>query len=133
MKTASAKVAPVRAPAVLVVDDEPTVRLLARRMLESDGCRVYEAADGLQALAVLADRGPVDVVVADLRMPNMDGRALAACLASQSPRIPILFISGFERHAGDVAALGPVLPKPFSAEQLTAGVQQLLAREAQSA
>jgi CheY-like chemotaxis protein len=124
---------PARPATVLVVDDEPSVRLIARRMLECDGCTVFEAADGLAALAFLAEHGPVDMVVADLRMPNMDGRALAACLASQCPRVPILFISGFERHPGDVTALAPVLSKPFSAEQLCGGVRQLLARQAQSA
>jgi two-component system cell cycle sensor histidine kinase/response regulator CckA len=118
---------------VLVVDDEPAVRGLARRMLESDGYRVWEAADGLQALAVLAERGPVDLVVSDLRMPQMDGRALAAHLAGQQPRTPVLLMSGFDQHPDDVAALGPVLAKPFSAEQLTASVRQLLAIPAQSA
>ena len=66
---------------VLVVDDEPLVRRLSRRMLEHAGYEVHEAADAPEAIAVLAESGGFDVVVSDLQMP-MDGEALRH-LASQ--------------------------------------------------
>ena len=122
----------VRLKTVLVVDDEPFVRSLSRRMLEDAGFRVYEAGDGLDALALLAELGRVDAVVTDLVMPNMDGFALAAYLTRQSPATPVLMVSGFDQHHHDAAALGPLLPKPFSAEQLVEGLRQVLLRGART-
>jgi CheY-like chemotaxis protein len=117
----------------MVVDDEPFVRTLCRRMLEEAGYQVVEAGDGLDALALIAELGRVDAVVTDLRMPNMDGFALAAYLACHYPRIPRLIISGFDQHSEDVAELGRLLLKPFGAEQLVEGLRQVLLRDAQSA
>jgi two-component system chemotaxis response regulator CheY len=96
-------------------------------MLEAEGYTVQEAVDGLDALAALARLGRIDAVVTDLQMPNMDGVALATYLAGQSPPIPTLMISGFGRQPGQVTGLGPLLPKPFSSEQLLESVQQVLA------
>jgi CheY-like chemotaxis protein len=121
------------APAVLVVDDEPAVRSLVRRMLESAGYSVHEAGDGLQAIAVLSETGPFDLVVTDLRMPNVDGWSLATYLVNQTPRIPVVIISGYDDELADIASLGPVLAKPFEAHQLISCVRQALARHAQSA
>ncbi|MEP7225828.1 MAG: response regulator [Gemmatimonadales bacterium] len=121
---------PLRLTTVMVVDDEPFVRALARRMLEDAGYQVYEAGDGVDALALLAELGRVDAVITDLRMPDMDGFALSAYLAGHYPRIPRLIISGFDLHPDDVAALGPLLLKPFSAEQLVEGLRQVLLRDA---
>jgi CheY-like chemotaxis protein len=115
---------------VMVVDDEPAVRRLSRRMLERAGYDVHEAADPRAALAMLAELGRVDVVVSDLQMP-MDGEALATQLASQSPRIPIVFISASGLLHAEVAAFGPLLTKPFTGAQLTETVRQVLARPAQ--
>lgn len=124
---------PLRLTTVMVVEDEPFVRALSRRMLEDAGYQVYEAGDGVDALALLAELGQVDAVITDLRMPNMDGVALSAYLASHYPRIPRLIISGFDQDADDVAALGPLLLKPFSSKELVAGLSQVLLREAPSA
>ena len=79
---------------VLVVDDEAAMRALTRRMLEGEGYQVYEAADGVEALATLAQGWPVDVIVTDIRMLCMDGRERASRLTMHSPRIPVLFLSG---------------------------------------
>jgi CheY-like chemotaxis protein len=122
---------PTRAMTVLVVDDEPAMRALTRRMLEGEGYRVYEAADGLDALAILAEGWGVDVMVTDIRMPRMDGRELASRLTTHSPRIPIVFMSGYDVYLGPVDLPGPILAKPFRSDQLTALVRQLLAPQAQ--
>lgn len=121
-----------RRTTVMVVDDEPLVRTLCRRILEDAGYQVCEAANGMEALTLLPNRGP-GAVVTDLRMPKMDGLTLATHLAGLSPPIPILFISGFDQQHDRASALGPVLRKPFSREQLVAGVRRVLVRDAQSA
>ena len=123
---------PIRAVTVLVVDDEAAMRALTRRILEGEGYHVYEAADGVEALATLTQGWPVDAIVTDIRMPRMDGRELANRLTTHSPRIPIVFMSGYDVYLGPVDLQGPVLAKPFRSEQLTAVVSQLLARQAQS-
>jgi CheY-like chemotaxis protein len=123
--------APIHAITVLVVDDEQAMRALTRRMLEGAGYQVYEAADGVEALATLAQGWPVDVIVTDIRMPRMDGRELASRLTTHSPRIPIVFMSGYDVYLGPLDLPGPVLAKPFRSEQLTAVVSQLLARRVQ--
>jgi CheY-like chemotaxis protein len=122
---------PTRAVTVLVVDDERAMRALTRRTLEGQGYQVYEAADGVEALATLAQGWPVDVIVTDIRMPRMDGRELASRLTTQSPRIPIVFMSGYDVYLGPVDLPGPVLANPFRFEELTALVSQLLTRQAQ--
>lgn len=118
---------------VLVVDDEPLVRALSRRMLEDAEYQVYEAADGVAALALVAELGRVDAVITDLLMPNMDGFALATYLSRLSPAIPVLIVSGFDQQHHEVAALGPLLRKPFTAEQLVEGLRQVLLRGTRTA
>lgn len=118
--------APTPASTILVVDDLESVRQLARRMLVDLGYRVYEAADGVEALACLEANGAVDLVLTDLRMPNMDGWDLATHLARCSPRMPVLFMSGYSEHIEPPSLLGPVLAKPFTPAQLHERVSQVL-------
>ncbi len=112
---------------VLVVDDVESVRRLIRRVLEHAGHRVLEASDGVEALARLAANPAVDLVLTDLRMPNMDGWELATRLSERSPRVPVLFMSGFDEHLASDTVAGPVLPKPFTAERLDELIRQVLA------
>jgi CheY-like chemotaxis protein len=60
------------APSVLIIDDNPADREIVRRILQNDGCRILEAADGKEGLNTL-DASPVDLIVLDLIMPGMDG------------------------------------------------------------
>jgi signal transduction histidine kinase len=80
---------------ILLVDDEEAVRRPMAKFLNRRGAEVYEAGDGVQALALL-DRQPVDVIVADLRMPRMSGTELFAALESDRPQLAtrVLFLSG---------------------------------------
>ena len=111
---------------VLVVDDVESVRRLIRRALEHMGHRVLEAGDGVEALACLAQSRAVDLVITDLRMPSMDGWELATRLSARSPRVPVLFMSGFDEHLAAETVAGPVLPKPFTAEQIEERIRQVL-------
>jgi CheY-like chemotaxis protein len=124
---------PVPPITVLVVDDDPGIRTIMSRTMEAAGYSVYAAADGLEALAMLGHAPFIDVVVTDVRMPRMDGRALAAELAQAYPHIPVLFVSGYDAHLGPTDLLGPVLPKPFRTETLIETVRGVLGRHQRSA
>jgi DNA-binding NtrC family response regulator len=110
---------------VLVVDDEPSVRLVCRINLELDDYEVLEAASLAQARAVLAEQ-PVDVVVLDRRLGNERGDALVAECHERRPRVPVLVVTG----SVDPAQAGPadadaVLAKPFDVGELVATVREL--------
>jgi CheY-like chemotaxis protein len=123
--------APDDAPLILVVDDEPQVRRLMLFVLR-DHYRVLVAADGQEALALLSVVGrEVSAVISDLRMPEMDGLALADALSRMEEPPPILFVSGYGRGGGELP--GPFLPKPFPPDVLLAAVQKLLGASAQEA
>lgn len=111
---------------VLVVDDVESVRRLIRRVLEHASHRVLEARDGVEALTCLGENPAVDLVLTDLRMPNMDGWELATHLSGRSPRVPVLFMSGFDEHLASDTVAGPVLPKPFTSERLDELIRQVL-------
>jgi two-component system cell cycle sensor histidine kinase/response regulator CckA len=115
-----------RLPRVLLVDDEPTVLAMMARALTESGYDVLPATNGLEALELAANSRPrVDAMVTDLRMPQMDGEALAAALRQADPDLPILFVSGF--NGGPAPTLpGTLLAKPFTPDQLVAAIGQLL-------
>jgi two-component system, cell cycle sensor histidine kinase and response regulator CckA len=111
---------------VLVVDDEEVLRSYMARVLESEGYAVIEAEDGVEALSLLSrkDTGvTVDLVITDVRMPRMGGRALAANLAQDRTSPPVLFVSG-SHMPSDVS--GPLLRKPFMPADLSAFARELL-------
>lgn len=115
---------------VLLVEDEPAVRGLARRALVDQGYAVIDVSGGNAALARLAsDRGAVDLVVCDVAMPGMSGPEFVRRLRQVYPDIPVLFISGY---AGEdlvergLDRLAPFLQKPFTAEQLAREVRRLI-------
>jgi CheY-like chemotaxis protein len=120
---------------VLCVDDEPSVLDVLEIILSSQGHRVAAVGESRRALEVFraagATRDPFDVVVTDLAMPRMDGRALAKTIKEESPRTPIVMLTGWgdimkveENHPECVDA---VLGKPPAAEELFATLQNLAA------
>ncbi|MBX6365196.1 MAG: PAS domain S-box protein [Gemmatimonadetes bacterium] len=115
---------------VLVAEDEPAVRSLARRILERAGYRVLEAEDGEDALAVAeAHAGPIDLLLTDVVMPRMGGRTLAERLARARPGVRILFMSGYSEElvsARGPARYSPLLEKPFTPEALASRVRLTL-------
>ena len=78
---------------VLIVDDEEFLRLLGKRILESQGYEVHCAGDGFQGLAALKKSLP-DMIISDLRMPNMNGFEFLSVVRSRFPAIPVVVISG---------------------------------------
>lgn len=115
----------MRLPRILLVDDEPVVLVLMQRALTDAGYEVLPASNGMEALELAASCQPVDAVVTDLQMPQMGGEALAAAVRQADPALPILFVSGFK--CGQARTLpGPVLPKPFTPDQLVSAIGLLL-------
>jgi two-component system, cell cycle sensor histidine kinase and response regulator CckA len=117
-----------RRATVLVVEDEPQVRLLAVRVLRRAGYLVLEAANGDEALQLLRDdavRERVDLLLSDLVMPLMGGRELAALVRRARPTLPVLFMSGYS-DAEQLPAGTETLQKPFTPSLLAAKVRNAL-------
>ena len=115
---------------VLVVEDDPRVLRVTRRTLERAGYRVVVAKDGNEALAVAkAGLGAPDLLVTDIVMPGLSGRAVAEQLRELRPRMPVLFVSGYPQDLeGGGAPFGDAtcLPKPFTPGGLLERVRALL-------
>jgi len=118
---------------ILVVDDEPQVRVLLAAALRERGHEVTEAHDGPAALAELDARGAFDMLVTDLAMPGMDGLELLREARKRQAGLPALLVTGYagDADAGEFAAAvghGPLmlLRKPVSPEELTDRVAALL-------
>ncbi len=116
---------------VLLVEDERTVRTIAREALTRNGYRVLVAEEGMQALAVArTHRGPIDLLLTDVVMPGMSGRELAEALAQERPDTRVLFTSGYTEdevlHRGVSADTVAFLPKPFTPEMLVHRVGAVL-------
>jgi CheY-like chemotaxis protein len=106
-------------PLVLVVDDEPAMVGIIQATLESAGCRVVGARDGVEAIEKA--RGlELDLLVVDLMMPRMSGAETMRNLRAERPALPVLVVSGLT--GGEVRALVPeattIVHKPFSIAEL---------------
>ena len=111
------------ASTALLVDDEEGVRSYCRRVLEAEGVRVVEAADGEVALRLVQQaEHAFDIVITDLLMPAITGREVAEVLAIFRPELPVLCISA-DAGGGEERRLR-VLRKPFTPDELIAAVGQ---------
>ncbi len=118
---------------VLVVEDEEPLRRLTRRILESRGYTVFDAADGEEAIRTLASvSSHVDLLLTDVVMPGMSGRELVECLLPVYPWLRVLFMSGYTEDMmlqHRVAELGiTVVEKPFTRDDLARAVRNTLDR-----
>jgi CheY-like chemotaxis protein len=113
---------------VLVVDDEPPIRDLMRRVLEDDGYEVATAANGAEALHRVAGFAP-NVILLDMAMPVMDGRAFAEAYRERGgppPVAPIIVVTAAGDAAGRAEQLRAAgfIAKPFDIDQLTSRVAE---------
>jgi DNA-binding NtrC family response regulator len=122
-------------PTVLVIDDESSVRWVIRRALEPEVCTVIEAADGVSGiLRVRRATPPVDLVLVDLKLANLNGLEVIESLSRSNPGLPLLCITGFGATATAILESTlrdyrvPVLLKPFKGENLAEAVRSLLER-----
>jgi len=119
---------------ILIADDEETVRGLVARALQMDGHATVTAQDGAEALDILSrERGAFDLLLTDIKMPLMDGIALALATARDFPKLTILLMTGFadqrERASGLNAIIHDVITKPFSVADIRGAVTQALAAQ----
>jgi signal transduction histidine kinase/CheY-like chemotaxis protein len=116
---------------ILIVDDEPVVRTVARGLLEHMGYQVLEAADGTEGLDVYRGHADsVDLVIADVIMPEMDGIEMLRRLRETDPELPAIVSSGYGQPEESLESLGlPVsgfVNKPYRASDLAAAVAAAL-------
>jgi two-component system cell cycle sensor histidine kinase/response regulator CckA len=116
---------------ILVVDDEPNLRRLLVRQLEHRGYHVLQAQHGLEALRIYrAALPPVDLVLADVVMPEMNGMQLAAALLDEDPLVRFILISGYVPSGSARLSSGmlvPVLQKPFNLDDVLEVLERVLA------
>jgi two-component system, cell cycle response regulator CpdR len=123
---------------ILLAEDEDAVRAFVKRALEQDGHLVLEAEDGGLALDLLqGDAERFDLLLSDIRMPVMDGIALALSAARDFPDMPIILMTGYadqrERAANLQALIEDVISKPFALADLRALVNATLEKRAKAA
>jgi signal transduction histidine kinase len=115
---------------ILLVDDEPSIRLLAAEVLQERGYIVHQACDAEDALQFLRHGEPVDMLITDLGLPGISGRELAETGLIMRPDMKILFITGYgDRTQRPIPVAPPgqtLLNKPFSMTTLAARVQEML-------
>ena len=119
--------APRARPVVLVVEDEPLLRMMAADMVEEGGFEAVEAASAEEAIGILEARPDIRLVFADIDIPGgMDGMRLAACIRDRWPPIEIVLTSG-RTAAKDVVlpARGVYLDKPYLQDDLIAALRRM--------
>jgi len=119
-------------PRVLIADDEDSMRSLVARAIAMDGHQIVTAEDGAEALDILTrEAGAFDLLLTDIKMPVMDGIALALTVARDFPDLTVLLMTGFadqrERASNLSAIVHDVITKPFSVNDIRAAVNDALA------
>jgi signal transduction histidine kinase/CheY-like chemotaxis protein len=119
---------------VLVVDDEPNVRMLVTDMLQDLGYSALEAPDGPAALSILRTGKRIDLLISDVGLPGgLNGRQVAQEARAYQPHVKVLFITGYAESAvlrdGELPPGMGALSKPFAMEDLAREIRALLAQD----
>jgi DNA-binding NtrC family response regulator len=114
------------APRILVVDDEPSIRLLCRVNLELEGHEVLEA-DTLASARAVVETGDVDVVLLDVHLHGERSDALISECQDRHPPIPVVIVSGSAdaKQLAQLSHADAILPKPFELDELISTVNNL--------
>ncbi len=129
----------MRGATILVVDDEPSVVELVRTMLWRAGFTVIEAGGPDEALRTASEQSTaIQLLLADILMPGMNGYELAEQVAGLRPDIKVLFMSGYRdkvlaESTGRAAASAPIVRKPFTQHTLIAKIEEVLSGVTHSA
>ena len=123
--------------AVLLVEDDPSVRLLVRDVLEELSYETVEAEEAGGAIPFLASDRTIDLMISDVGLPGMSGRQLAEIARQHRPELPILFITGYAENAairaGFLGTNMAMITKPFSLDDLATKISEMLAERAGTA
>ena len=115
---------------VLLVEDDPQVRVLVRTVLEELGYRAAEAVDGQAALPILESEAPLNLLITDVGLPGMNGRQLAEVARARRPDLPVLFMTGYAASAAErssfLEAGMRMISKPFPLETLATTLRDML-------
>ncbi len=122
---------PAAGETILLVEDEDSIRLLMRRMLEAHGYRVLEARNGHEATALAeAHRAPIDLLVTDVGMPGLSGFDVVHMVIDSHPETKVLFITGQADHVAVRGGLKesrrPFLLKPYTQVALAEKIRDVL-------
>lgn len=120
---------------ILLTEDDASVRAFVERALQMDGHEVLTAEDGAEGLEILTrEAGRFDLLLTDIKMPVMDGIALALSAARDFPKLTILLMTGYadqrERASGLDALIHDVVTKPFTLADIRAAVADALGAKA---
>jgi two-component system, cell cycle sensor histidine kinase and response regulator CckA len=120
---------------ILIVDDEPAVLSYIAAIVRKEGYEVLQADGGDEALTICESHACcVDLMISDVAMPRMNGRALAGCMNRRYPGVPIVFVSGYAESREILAGLTArgfengysYLQKPFVAQELMKAIRAAL-------
>jgi len=131
--SATADLSPTVNTVVLVVEDEPPIRMVIADVLSDLGYTVLEAGDGRSGLKIIEAGTHVDLLITDVGLPGgMNGRQLADAARERRPNLNVLFVTGYAENSpvgSGFAAQGmQVMTKPFSLEALAARIQGIIGR-----
>jgi CheY-like chemotaxis protein len=112
---------------VLVVEDEPLLRMYAVSIVEDAGLEAIEASNADQAIAILERNANIRIIFTDIDMPgSMDGLKLAKAVRNRWPPVEIILTSGHVRvEHSDIPERGRFFPKPYNADDITHALHQL--------
>jgi twitching motility two-component system response regulator PilG len=112
---------------ILVVDDSKTIRRTAETLLSKEGCQVFTAIDGFDALSKIADHQP-DLIFVDIMMPRLDGYETCSLIKNNKvfKQTPVIMLSSkdglFDRARGRIVGSEQYLTKPFTKDELLGGI-----------
>ena len=118
---------------ILVIDDSKTIRRTAETLLSKEGCQVYTAVDGFDALAKIADHRP-DIIFVDIMMPRLDGYQTCALIKHNRTfkDTPVIMLSSkdglFDRARGRIVGSEHYLTKPFTKDELLSAIRNHVGR-----
>jgi twitching motility two-component system response regulator PilG len=113
---------------ILVIDDSKTIRRTAETLLAKEGCQVFTAVDGFDALAKIADHHP-DIIFVDIMMPRLDGYQTCSLIKNNQvfKETPVIMLSSkdglFDRARGRLVGSEQYLTKPFTKDELLGAIQ----------
>ena len=115
---------------ILLIEDDPSVRMMVRELLNELQYEVHEAQDADSALPLITSTRAIDLILSDVGLPGMNGRQLAEIARNHRPDLPILFLTGYAENAAQRAEfLGKdmaMITKPFQLEVLAAKIDEML-------